>query len=321
MLMIRAEFIRDVFVHRQRVYDTGMSGVGGRALAEARTPAARFGGVRQIVREVHAFDFRGICNRLCVVVLVGLVDLGQFGVQDARLDAGVAGAIDADCSAVAIDADRFAVAIGEVDALVADHRVALVADERQFDGDERDEDDVQNGVQHVREQRERDCERRGEWVVAFLLALVAALRGGLLLFVHDERHGDERAEPRGRDGERDERHAEAQAHEAFGAQWEVDDQTALKRERHDRVVGEALGEFGEQVEQLAALMRVARDAHREAIAGEQQEAVVEKAPEHRTEEQRERVRHRDHRVVELRRATHANGGARHERHDERAPVP
>ena len=246
--------------------------------------------------------------------------MGKFEVQNARLDAGVAAAIDADYSAVAIEADRFAVAIGDVDALVADHRVALVADVREFDGDENDEDDVQDGVQHVREERERHSQRRREWVVAFLLALVAALRGGLRYTFHDERHRDERAEPRGRDCKRDERRAEAQAHEAFGAQWEVDDQTALERECHDRVVGEDLGEFGEQIEHFAALVRVAREAHREAIAGEQQEAVLEKAPEQRTGEQRECVRHRDHRVVELRRATHAHGGERHEHHDERVPV-
>ena len=163
-----------------------------------------------------------------------------------------------------------------MDEIVADHRVALVANVRQFDRYECDEDNVEKSVQHIAENRQCHSERCGERVLLVLLALAAALRGLFHVSVqfHDNGHCDKRAEPRGRDYECNKHHAETEAHEAFGAQWEEDDQTALECECHYRVVGEALCELEEQVEQFAGGVRVAGDTHIVAISGEQQQAIV-----------------------------------------------
>ena len=210
----------------------------------------------------------------------------------------------------------------EVHEVVAYHRFALVADVRQFDWYHRNENNVENCVQRVGEYGERHSERRGKRVLLVLLALTATLWRVLHIFVqfHDDGHWDERAEPRRRHYDRYEHHAETAAHEAFGAQWEEDDQTALERECHNHVVGETLWELIEQIEQLAGGVRVTRDPQREAIFGEQQQAVLQEAPDKSTQEQLEKVGHSDHRVVELRRATHSNRCARNDSQNEHISV-
>lgn len=228
---------------------------------------------------------------VAVVVIIEVRLLQMVRVHNPRVGAGGRGAAPFARWSGHVGTRPFAgdgvdLSVREMDLVVAEHGVALVPDVRKFDGDEDDEKDVENRVQNVGEYRKRDCERLRERVFLVLLALAAALRRLLHLCVqlHDDRDDDERDEPRGRHDHSDEHHAEAEAHEAFGAQREEDDQTAFERERHDRVVREAFGELKEQVEQLAGGVRVARDSQREAIASEQQEAVVQETPEHCADE-------------------------------------